>query len=107
MQPEDVQKAAESAIKWVDEQMTPADLVAVASIGSSLQVLTDFTSTRNSVQAVLQAFSGADGTAFAAVDASTAATDEASTAPRPMTRRRSTPARRNSTPSTTTCGCAR
>ena len=32
MQPEDVQKAADAAIKWVDEQMTPADLVAVASI---------------------------------------------------------------------------
>src|SRR5262249_25104609 len=33
MQPEDVHKAADAAIKWVDEQMTSADLVAVASIG--------------------------------------------------------------------------
>jgi VWFA-related protein len=77
MQPEDVQKATDSAIKWVNEQMTPADLVAVASIGSSLQVLTDFTSDKEQVQAALQTFSGANGTAFAAVDASTAATDEA------------------------------
>jgi VWFA-related protein len=77
MQPEDVQKAADSAVKWVNEQMTPADLVAVASIGSSLQVLTDFTSDKEQVQSALQTFSGASGTAFASVDASTAATDEA------------------------------
>jgi VWFA-related protein len=78
MQPEDVQKATDSAIKWVNEQMTPADLVAVASIGSSLQILTDFTSDKEQVQSALQTFSGANGTAFASVDASTAATDEAS-----------------------------
>ena len=42
MQPEDVQKATDEAIKWVDEKMTAADLVAVATIGSSLQVLSDF-----------------------------------------------------------------
>jgi VWFA-related protein len=77
MQPEDVQKAVEGAVKWVDEQMTPADLVAVASINSSLQVLTDFTSNKERVRQVLSAFSATDGTAFAAVDASTAATDEA------------------------------
>ncbi len=77
MQPEDVQKAADSAIKWVNEQMTAADLVAVASIGSSLQILTDFTTSKEQVQSVLAAFSAAEGTAFAPVDASTAATDEA------------------------------
>jgi len=77
MQPEDIQKAADAALKWVDEQMTPADLVAVASIGSSLQVLSDFTTSKEQVHAALMTFSAADGTAFAAVDASTAATDEA------------------------------
>jgi len=76
MQPEDVQKAADSALKWVDEQMTAADLVAVASIGLSLQILTDFTSSKEQVHAVLTSFSAAEGTAFAAVDASTAASDE-------------------------------
>ena len=80
MQPEDVQKAADSALKWVDEQMTSADLVAVASIGSSLQILSDFSSDKEQVRSVLQAFSAADGTAYAAVDASTAATDQAITA---------------------------
>jgi VWFA-related protein len=80
MQPEDVQKAADSALKWVDEQMTSADLVAVASIGSSLQILSDFTSSKEQVHSVLTAFSAADGTAFAAVDASTTASDEANNA---------------------------
>ncbi len=77
MQPEDVQKATDEAIKWVNDKMTPADLVAVATIGSSLQVLSDFTSSKEQVHAVLQALSSADGTAYAAVDASTQATDEA------------------------------
>jgi VWFA-related protein len=77
MQPEDVQKATDEAIKWVDEKMTAADLVAVATIGSTLQVLSDFTSNKEEVHAVLQAFSAADGTAYAAVDASTQASDEA------------------------------
>jgi VWFA-related protein len=77
MQPEEVQKAADAAIKWVDEQMTPADLVAVASIGSNLQVLTDFTSNKEEVHTVLTSFSATDGTAYSAVDASTTATDEA------------------------------
>jgi VWFA-related protein len=78
MQPDDAMKAVEAAQKWVDEQMSPADLVAVASIGTSLQVLTDFTSSKERVSEVLARFSGADDTAFDAVDASTAATDDAS-----------------------------
>jgi VWFA-related protein len=77
MQPEDVQKATDEAIKWVDEKMSPADLVAVATIGSTLQILSDFTSEKEQVRSVLEKFSAADGTAFSAVDASTQATDEA------------------------------
>jgi VWFA-related protein len=80
MQPEDIQKAADAAVKWVDEQMTSADLVAVASIGSTLQILTDFTSSKEQVHSVLASFTGAEATAFGAVDASTAATDEAAAA---------------------------
>jgi VWFA-related protein len=76
MQPEDVQKATDEAIKWVDEKMSPADLVAVATIGSTLQILSDFTGTKEQVRGVLERFSAADGTAFSAVDASTQASDE-------------------------------
>jgi VWFA-related protein len=77
MAPEDVTKAVDSAQKWVDGNMTSADLVAIATISSSLQVLTDFTSNKDDVTAVLRAFSATDGTAFADVDASTASTDDA------------------------------
>ncbi|MDR1990557.1 MAG: VWA domain-containing protein, partial [Acidobacteriaceae bacterium] len=36
MQPDDVQKAIDSAMTWVDEQMSPADLGAVAAINTQL-----------------------------------------------------------------------
>jgi VWFA-related protein len=76
MQPEDVQKAADSALTWVNDQMGSSDLVAVATIGSTLQVLTDFTNDKERVKTVLNAFTGADATQYAAVDASTESTDE-------------------------------
>jgi VWFA-related protein len=77
MQPEDTQKAVDAAVAWVDAQMTAADLVAVASIGSRLTIQTDFTSSKEEVRAALEAFSGAVSTAFNPVDSSTVATDEA------------------------------
>jgi len=77
MEPDDVQKAIDGATTWVRERMTTADLVAVAAVGSSLQVLTDFTTSKEHVEAVLSSLSAASGTAFAAVDTSTAATDDA------------------------------
>jgi len=80
MQPEDVQKAADAAISWTDSKMSPADLVAVASIGSTLQILQDFTTDKDAVHKTLQAFAAADGTATADVDASTMATDESNNA---------------------------
>ena len=43
MQPEDVQRAVDAATKYVNEKMAPADMVAVATISSKLDVLTDFT----------------------------------------------------------------
>src|ERR1043166_5962984 len=76
MQPEDVQKAADSALTWVNGQMGSQDLVAVATIGSTLQVLRAFTNDKERVKQVLTAFTGADATQYAAVDASTEATDE-------------------------------
>src|SRR5260370_31468661 len=78
MQPEEGQKAIDAALTWLDDRMPAADLVAVAAINSSLQVLTDFTSSKERVRSVLSAFSATDGTAFSAVDSSTAATDDAS-----------------------------
>jgi VWFA-related protein len=77
MQPEDVQKAADAAITWGQERMSPADLVAIASIGSTLQILSDFTNDREKIVSVLKGFAVTDGTATPDVDASTMAADEA------------------------------
>ena len=79
MQPEDVQTAVDAANKWVGSSMTSADLVAVAVIGSSLNVLADFTNDTSTVHSALAALSAADGTAPLAVDTSTAASDDAGT----------------------------
>ena len=77
MEPDNVQKAVDAASTWVDSRMTSADLVAVATIGSGLQILSDFSSDPEQVHAALSALSAAHGTAFEAVDADTAATDDA------------------------------
>ena len=77
MQPEDVQKAADAAIKWSSEKMTTSDLVAVASISSTLRILTDFTNDKDKITNTLKGFAVTDGTAVADVDASTMSSDEA------------------------------
>ncbi len=77
MQPEDVQRAVDSANKYVEEKMSPADLVAVATVGSTLSVVTDFTADRAKVASALNTIAYTDGTATATAAASTAATDEA------------------------------
>ena len=76
MQPEDVQRAVDSARKYVKEQMTDADLVAVATVGSTLDVLTDFTGERERVDTALGRLAYTDGLATEAPEANTAATDE-------------------------------
>ena len=59
-------KTAEAAIKWVNEKMTPADLVGLASIGSTLTPLVDLTSDRQKLLQALKTFTTTDGTATAA-----------------------------------------
>jgi VWFA-related protein len=80
MQPEEVQRAVESAQTFVREQMSPADMIAVATVSSALDVLTDFTGDRGIVAATLTRLAYTEGTATPPPDASTAATDEAAAA---------------------------
>jgi VWFA-related protein len=80
MQPDDVQRAVDSAQKYVSEKMSAADMVAVVTVSSSLNVLTDFTPDREKVATALTRLGYAEGTATAPPDASTAATDEAAAA---------------------------
>jgi VWFA-related protein len=76
MQPEDVQRAVDSATKYVNEKMSPADMVAVATVSSMLDVLTDFTADRTKVSAALAALGYKEGTATPPPSADTVATDE-------------------------------
>lgn len=80
MQPDDVQRAVDSAQKYVSEKMSNADMVSVVTVSSTLNVLTDFTADRGKVAKALTALGYAEGTAVAPPDASTAATDEAAAA---------------------------
>jgi VWFA-related protein len=79
MEPEDVQRSVDSAQKYVKEQMSTADLIAVATVSSTLTVLTDFTGEREKVEAALQTLSWTEGTATPPPDAGTMATDEVTT----------------------------
>ncbi len=77
MEPEDVQRAVDSAETYVKEAMAASDLVAIATIGSTLTLLTDFTSDREVVQAALDRLGYTEGTATPPPIATTVATDEA------------------------------
>lgn len=76
MQPDELERAGEAAVEYVDQQMTNADLVAVATIDTTLEVLSDFTSDRTVVKQALARFTTVDGVAFETPAAETAATDE-------------------------------
>jgi VWFA-related protein len=80
MQPEDVQRSVDSARKYVATEMSSADLIAVATVSTLLNVLTDFTGDRDKVSAALNQLAYSDGTETPPATAQTAATDEAAAA---------------------------
>ena len=64
MQPEEIDRAAEAGLKYVDKQMAPVDLVSVVSLGNSLLVNQDFTSDRALLTRALRAFTSGSGQGF-------------------------------------------
>jgi VWFA-related protein len=62
MESDEVERAMASAEKFVEKQMTPADLVAVVSLSTALMVNQDFTSDRQQLTAVLHRLHGLDAT---------------------------------------------
>jgi VWFA-related protein len=77
MEPEDVQRAVDSAIEYVAKQMSAADMVSVVTIGTDINVLTDFTAAREDVLAALSTLAYTEGTATPPPAVTTAETDEA------------------------------
>jgi VWFA-related protein len=61
MQPDEIDQATTAAQNYVDKQMVAADLVAVVSLGSTLNVNQDFTSHRALLKKALQAFNPGAG----------------------------------------------
>jgi VWFA-related protein len=78
MQPEEIERAAKSALDYTAERMAPADLVSVVTLSNSLKVDLDFTGDKEALQAVMAGFSGGVGEGFAngaTPDANADATD--------------------------------
>jgi VWFA-related protein len=75
MQPDDVQRAVEDARDWVGEKMTGADLIAIITIGTRLNVLTDFTSSKEEALTALQKLAYNEGTEVDPQSVATAATE--------------------------------
>jgi VWFA-related protein len=68
MEPEEIDRAGKAAQKYVDTQMSPADLVAVVALSTNMQVVQDFTADRTLLGRALQRFSLSAGQGYAAGD---------------------------------------
>ena len=64
MQPEEVKRAVDSAHDYVDKKLSPADLIAIASFSTSLQVVQDFTADREQLGEAIDAFGGVNAAGF-------------------------------------------
>ncbi len=65
MQPEDIDRAVQSAQDFVKSKMQPADLVAVVSLGTSLALDQDFTANKELLRRAVGKYNGTEGTGFA------------------------------------------
>jgi len=64
MQPDEIDRSVTAAQKYVDQQMLPADLVSVVSLGSSLRVEQDFTTDRTLLKRALDRLNPSSGAGF-------------------------------------------
>jgi VWFA-related protein len=73
MEPDEIDRAAEAGLKYVDKQMTAADLVSVVSLGNSLQINQDFTADHELLKHALHGFTSGSSEGYNA--GSTGTTD--------------------------------
>ncbi len=64
MQPEEIDRAADAAKKFVNTKMQPADLVALVSLATNMHVDLDFTDDKEKLLAALIAYSASEGQGF-------------------------------------------
>ncbi|MGB8031741.1 MAG: VWA domain-containing protein [Terracidiphilus sp.] len=65
MQPEDLERSVEAAQDFLRTKMQPADLVALVSLGDTLNVDQDFTADKNALINEVGAYNGTEGLGFA------------------------------------------
>ncbi len=68
MQPEEAERAIQSATDYVNKQMAPADLVSIVTLSDSMQIAQDFTTDHDVLQKSLKRLSVAEGEGFEAGD---------------------------------------
>ena len=66
MQPEEVQRSVKAAHDYLDQKLAPADLIAVASFSTALNVDQDFTADRDLLGQAIDAYGGNGGQGFEA-----------------------------------------
>ena len=64
MQPDEIDRSVAASEKYVNQQMLPADLVSVISLGSSLRVEQDFTTDRALLKQALDRLNPSSGAGF-------------------------------------------
>jgi VWFA-related protein len=79
MQPEEVRRSATSARDYIEKRLTASDVVAIATLSTTLQVVQDFTGDRELLLATLDRISGVEGMGFEEVQAADP-TDDTATA---------------------------
>jgi VWFA-related protein len=79
MQPEEAFRAATAAREYVEKKLTPADMVALTVLSTTLRVVQDFTSDRELLLQTIDQMSGVEGQGFEELAAADA-TDESATA---------------------------
>jgi VWFA-related protein len=65
MQPEDLERSVDAAQVFLKSKMQPADLVALVSLGDTLNVDQDFTADKNALINEVGAYNGTEGQGFA------------------------------------------
>jgi VWFA-related protein len=64
MEPDEIDRAVDSARKFVQTKMQPADMVAMVSLATSLNLDLDFTDDRTKILAKLAAYNSSEGQGF-------------------------------------------
>jgi VWFA-related protein len=64
MQPEELGRAVKTAHDYVASKLSPADLIAVASFSTSLELVQDFTADREELAAAIDGFGDANASGF-------------------------------------------